>query len=107
MRCKNCGYTERRVEIRGVHTGLFCAKCGTWLKWLSKSEVTRLERGLLDINSIEIPDKVGNNKSSGVVAQRGVGLIGSVTDCCGYELGYQYGDARFCPVCGKPIQYRR
>lgn len=40
--CKKCGCTEYIVKEKpngtGVATGLYCAKCGTWQKWLNKQE---------------------------------------------------------------------
>lgn len=40
--CKKCGNTTYIVQEKsngtGVATGLYCAKCGTWHKWLNKQE---------------------------------------------------------------------
>ena len=40
--CKKCGNTEYIVKEKpngtGIATGLYCAKCGTWQKWLNKQE---------------------------------------------------------------------
>lgn len=38
--CKpNCNSTEYRVLTSGNNTGLYCAKCHKWQKWLNKTEV--------------------------------------------------------------------
>ena len=40
--CKKCGNTTYIVQEKsngtGLATGLYCAKCGTWHKWLNKQE---------------------------------------------------------------------
>ena len=40
--CKKCGNTEYIVKEKpngtGIAAGLYCAKCGTWQKWLNKQE---------------------------------------------------------------------
>lgn len=40
--CKKCGSNEYTIKSRpngtGTATGLYCAKCGFWHKWLSKRE---------------------------------------------------------------------
>lgn len=40
--CKKCGCTEYIIKEKpngtGVAIGLYCAKCGTWQKWLNKQE---------------------------------------------------------------------
>ena len=40
--CKKCGNTTYIIQEKsngtGVATGLYCAKCGTWHKWLNKQE---------------------------------------------------------------------
>lgn len=38
--CKpNCNSTEYVIITQGNQTGLFCAKCHKWQKWLSRTEV--------------------------------------------------------------------
>lgn len=40
--CKKCGSTDYKIieksNGRGIATGLYCAKCGQWQKWLNKQE---------------------------------------------------------------------
>lgn len=38
-KCKKCGNTSFYTERNGNHTGLYCEKCGAWIKWLSKDEL--------------------------------------------------------------------
>lgn len=38
FKCKRCGNTEYQIVTAGQHTGLYCAHCGAWQKWLNKSE---------------------------------------------------------------------
>lgn len=37
-KCK-CGSNELFIEIQGNRRGLYCAKCGKWLKWITKQEL--------------------------------------------------------------------
>lgn len=32
------------IEKKGIQTGLYCNKCGRWIKWLSKDEVRLFEQ---------------------------------------------------------------
>lgn len=40
--CKKCGSTDYKIIEKsngnGIATGLYCAKCGQWQKWLNKQE---------------------------------------------------------------------
>ena len=50
--CKKCGSTDYKIieksNGRGIATGLYCAKCGQWQKWLNKQEKVLFAN---DINS--------------------------------------------------------
>lgn len=37
MKCK-CGSNKFATMKKGSQTGLYCASCGKWIKWLSKDE---------------------------------------------------------------------
>lgn len=37
--CKKCNGTNYEIIERGPHHGMFCAKCGRLVKWLSKDEL--------------------------------------------------------------------
>lgn len=39
--CKACGIVNGFIEEKGTQVGLYCNKCGKWIKWLNKDE-TRL-----------------------------------------------------------------
>lgn len=45
--CKKCGSTEYEIKSKpngtGTATGLYCAKCGFWHKWLGKDEKRQYE----------------------------------------------------------------
>lgn len=45
IKCKKCGCTEGYLRFGDVHTGLHCSKCNSWIKWVSKAEVSILESG--------------------------------------------------------------
>lgn len=41
--CTKCGSKDFHLEIKGNNTGLYCNKCGKWIKWLSKDEIRVFE----------------------------------------------------------------
>lgn len=45
IKCKKCGCTEGYLRYGDVHTGLHCSKCNSWIKWVSKNEISILESG--------------------------------------------------------------
>lgn len=51
--CKKCGSSEYKIIEKsngnGIATGLYCAKCGQWQKWLNKQEKVLFAN---DINSM-------------------------------------------------------
>lgn len=40
-KCQSKGFL--RLEDRGEHTALVCGKCGSWLKWVGKKELSMYE----------------------------------------------------------------
>lgn len=36
--CRKCGIVDGFTEKKGAQTGLYCDKCGRWIKWLSGDE---------------------------------------------------------------------
>lgn len=56
--CKKCGSTDYKIieksNGRGIATGLYCAKCGQWQKWLNKQEKVLFTD---DINDNRVADK--------------------------------------------------
>ena len=45
IKCKKCGCTEGYLRYGDVHTGLHCSKCNSWIKLVSKNEISILESG--------------------------------------------------------------
>ncbi len=41
--CKKCGSISLHIEEKGNNTGLFCNKCGAYVKWLGKDELRAFE----------------------------------------------------------------
>lgn len=37
-KCDKCNSEKLFVEIQGTRKGLYCSKCGKWLKWINKDE---------------------------------------------------------------------
>lgn len=36
--CNKCGIVNGFIEEKGTQVGLYCDKCGKWIKWLTKDE---------------------------------------------------------------------
>lgn len=41
--CKKCGGMNLRLENKGTATGLYCNSCNSWIKWVSKKELTQIQ----------------------------------------------------------------
>ena len=44
--CSKCNGTFTFIKKNNTQTGLFCADCGKWVKWLGKEELRLYERKL-------------------------------------------------------------
>lgn len=43
VKCSKCKSSNFIIIPKGSQSGLYCAECGAWLKWLGKSEKTVYE----------------------------------------------------------------
>ena len=41
--CKKCGGVNLRLENKGNAIGLYCNSCNSWIKWVSKKELTQIQ----------------------------------------------------------------
>jgi len=44
LKCGHCGSSNTEIEQKGTQTGLYCADCGKWIKWLNKDEIRVFNR---------------------------------------------------------------
>jgi len=44
--CSKCNGTFTFIKKNNTQTGLYCSKCGKWIKWLGKEEIRLYERKL-------------------------------------------------------------
>ena len=49
--CSKCNGTFTFIKKNNTQTGLFCADCGKWVKWLGKEELRLYERKLEMVKS--------------------------------------------------------
>lgn len=42
--CNKCGSMDVFIKQNGGQTGLYCSDCGSWIKWVGKSELPMVER---------------------------------------------------------------
>lgn len=51
--CSKCKSSNFIIVPKGSQSGLYCAECGAWLKWLGKSEKTVYEaKGVQEIKPV-------------------------------------------------------
>lgn len=58
IKCKKCGCTDGYLRVGDVHTGLHCKQCNSWIKWVSKHEISILESGETIINEVDTIDEL-------------------------------------------------
>jgi len=51
--CSKCSGTFTFIKKNNTQTGLYCSKCGKWIKWLGKEELRLFERKL-ELNKINL-----------------------------------------------------
>lgn len=55
--CKKCGSVNLRLENKGTAIGLYCNDCNSWIKWVSKKELTQvqneIEKNAKELNSFK------------------------------------------------------
>jgi hypothetical protein len=42
--CKECGDLSFFLRVKGPQTGIYCASCGKWNKWINKKDLAVLKR---------------------------------------------------------------
>ena len=42
--CSKCNGTFTFIKKNNTQTGLYCSRCGKWIKWLSKEKIRLYER---------------------------------------------------------------
>lgn len=42
--CNKCGSIDVFIDERGSQNALMCGDCGSWLKWISKKEISLVKR---------------------------------------------------------------
>lgn len=47
--CTNCGNSSSfELKEKSPHTGIYCKKCGNWIKWATKLEVKEITKQYID-----------------------------------------------------------
>jgi len=54
--CSKCNGTYTFIKKNNTQTGLYCSKCGKWIKWLGKEEIRLYERQL-ELSKIEVEEE--------------------------------------------------
>lgn len=47
--CTNCGNSSSfELKEKNPHTGIYCKKCGNWIKWATKLEIEEITKQYID-----------------------------------------------------------
>lgn len=64
-KCKYCGNdNEFKLIPRGPHMGIYCAKCGKWLKWVKQKEVDKNHQITMEEYMASLDNKNNNSELS-------------------------------------------
>ena len=58
FKCKKCENTEYYLKEKGTATGLYCAKCGFWHKWVGKDQLERYKIGMYQVKKQTQSDQI-------------------------------------------------
>ena len=62
--CKKCGCIHFYTKAKGPHMGLYCIKCGAWLKWIPGSSSLKAKQTITDdMSSKSITAKIVDTQS--------------------------------------------
>lgn len=70
--CNKCGIVNGFVEEKGSQVGLYCNKCGKWIKWMTKDEAR-----LFKHNEIQM---LNENRTAGYSHGYAVGYNEAIDD---------------------------
>lgn len=66
--CKYCGSSLIELKSKGPHTGIYCACCGKWIKWLGKGGLTgAIKQQIAKTNEYKANKKQGTMPEAPVV----------------------------------------
>lgn len=64
-KCKYCGNdNEFKLIPCGPHIGIYCAKCGKWLKWVKQKEVDKNHQITMEEYMASLDNKNNNSELS-------------------------------------------
>ena len=93
--CKKCGCTKYVIDKEnGVHIGMYCSNCNSWIKWISKKEAQLLENNLCSDN------QNGNEQDNCEYCDKEWGMCDSITN---RFVTPPEGHINYCPICGKKL----
>lgn len=88
FKCKKCESGNYKLIEKGTATGLYCADCGFWHKWVAKDELYRYQ-GLQETKELSTAEK----------------LCYIVTNCY-FEMRDQYDEEPNISVDGEPYYFK-
>lgn len=97
--CRSCSSSSVKMVQCGTHTGLYCADCGAWIKWVGKDE-ERVLRGR-GIKVCQQDVKPTKTVEQAPIVCRHCGSISTVTQQQGVHLGV------YCADCGAWIKWAK
>jgi len=93
--CKKCGCTKYVIDKEnGVHIGMYCVNCNSWIKWISKKEAQLLENYSHNANQND------NEQHNCEYCDKEWGMCDSITNR--FVIPPE-GHINYCPMCGKKL----
>lgn len=107
-KCRKCSSNDVEVIVKGKKTGVFCSKCGAWIKWLTYEEIKVFYKNFKTIES-------NAGKAFKMVSkQRNGTTIVKCSKCYTHlynnksyvPIGqFNLMDAKYCPKCGMEFMF--
>lgn len=63
--CPKCGSIDLFIDARGNQKALMCSDCGAWIKWVSKKELSLVNKFIED-NKAELVQKTNLQTNVGI-----------------------------------------
>ena len=102
LTCKHCGNFTFYEEDRGQHKGIYCSKCGKWVKWVNKNDLSALKSSGVLVSKPIVRGVVADDISEqGISVEKEFGVL---TETRGNDAALPFdisenSETVGCPVC--------
>ena len=56
-KCPKCGHETFICKHKGPHIGWYCAKCGTWVRWIKQNKIATQEQMSMEDFGVTLPEE--------------------------------------------------